>query len=297
MARVDQAARYLVKRNPPAFFGWAAPCLLSRWQFHGFVDTSTVAFPGEPNRVCDTVAEFVRTGERHRRLLLDVESQSEPHPDMLERLGEYAYRLRRERRFGRKGRSKYGVLSVLLNLTGRGQPRELDMTVEEVGGAGAKLIVVVRTLREEDAAETLAQTARGELSRPVLPWVALMHGAGQSSIIREWKRLAEQEPDTRWRSELAGLALVFAELAGRKSIWHEELRGWDVKELQVILDWQAEAIQDSLLRLLRKRFAASLPSDLETAIRATYDHEQLNTWIEAAGTVLSLPAFRTAIGQ
>ena len=53
-------------------------------------------FPGEPDRICDTVAEFARADDPDDRRILDVEFSSEPHPDMLERLGEYAYRLRRE---------------------------------------------------------------------------------------------------------------------------------------------------------------------------------------------------------
>ena len=222
MAQIDQAARYLIKRDPLAFVRWVALGILSRWSFRGFMDTSTMAFPGEPDRVCDTIAEFIRQGENWRRLLLDAEAQTEPHPDMLERLGEYAYRLRRELRFGPHKKHKYAVLSVLLNLTGKAQSRELDMTFDELDGVGAKLVVVVLTLREESAAETLARIARGELDRPVLPWIALMHGAGQPSIIKEWKRLAEQEPDSRWRSDLGALALIFCgncraktDLAGR----------------------------------------------------------------------------------
>ena len=54
--------------------------------------------------------------------LLDIEAQSYPDVDMLERQGEYAFRLRRERRYGRGRRGKYQVVSVLLNLTGAVQP-------------------------------------------------------------------------------------------------------------------------------------------------------------------------------
>jgi hypothetical protein len=78
----------------------------------------SIAFPGEPDRVCDTVAEFAAPDGAGPRRLLDVECQSEPDPEMLERLGEYALRLRREVRHGPGQAGKYRVASLLLNLTG-----------------------------------------------------------------------------------------------------------------------------------------------------------------------------------
>jgi hypothetical protein len=82
---------------------------------------------------------------------------------MPERLGEYAYRLRRERRYGRGRRGKYQVLSVLLNLTGAVQPNVLDMTETTLDGAGSRIEIVQRTMREEDAAATLRRIASDEL--------------------------------------------------------------------------------------------------------------------------------------
>jgi hypothetical protein len=98
MGVYDQAARYMTKRDPAAFFGWIAPEWTNHWRFRDWIDTSSIVFPGEPDRVCDTVAEFT---QRRRRVLVEVEFQSQPHSDMLERLAEYAWRLRRELRFGR----------------------------------------------------------------------------------------------------------------------------------------------------------------------------------------------------
>jgi hypothetical protein len=67
-------------------------------------------------------------------------------------------------------------------------------------------------LREEDAAATLARVASGELSRCVLPWVALMRGGGEPANIAEWQRLADLEPDQQVRLQYAVDALIFAEL-------------------------------------------------------------------------------------
>jgi len=247
--------------------------------------------------VCDTVAEWVRIGRPLRRLLVDAEAQARPHPDMLERLGEYAYRLRRELRHARN-RNKYDVLSILLNMTGPAQAGELDMTVTEANDAGARLKIVLRAPREMDAAELLARVANDELERPLLPWVALMHGAEKPNIINEWKRVAEQERDDRWRSDLGALALIFADFADRKPIWKAELEGWNVRESTVIREWQLEAkvenTQEKLLELLQGKFGASLPTDVRDGIERCKKLDTLNQWFRAAITAPSLPAYQEA---
>lgn len=45
--------------------------------------------------------------------------------------------------------------------------------------------VVRLAVRDEDAAATLARVASGELSRCVLPWVALMRGGGTAAVLAE----------------------------------------------------------------------------------------------------------------
>jgi hypothetical protein len=132
----DQAGRYTIKRRPSAFFSWRAPALWTTWRFVGWQDTPTLPFPGEPDRMCDTVAAFAYPSDPHGRCLVDVEVQAEPDGDMLERLGEYAFSLRRERRHGRGAVGKYVVLGFVLNLTGAEQPRRLDMTVPELSDVG-----------------------------------------------------------------------------------------------------------------------------------------------------------------
>ena len=110
-----------------AYLGWRAPVgvrtgvsLLGMAIIGGcgFLMNGTLPFPGEPDRVCDTVAEFAHATEPRRRCLVDVEVQAEPDPDMLERLGEYAFRLRRELRYEPGAAGKYAVFGLVLNLTG-----------------------------------------------------------------------------------------------------------------------------------------------------------------------------------
>src|ERR1700683_424538 len=99
MADYDQGGRYLIRRLPAGFFDLISRPFAQAWEQNGWIDTSTLVFPGEPERICDTVAEFVHRTERNRRLLMDVEVQPRPDPDMLDRMGEYGFRLRRERRY------------------------------------------------------------------------------------------------------------------------------------------------------------------------------------------------------
>jgi hypothetical protein len=212
VADYDQGGRYLIRCRPAGFFDWISRPFALAWEQNGWIDTSTLVFPGEPERICDTVAEFVHRTDRGRRLLMDVEVQPRPDPDMLDRMGEYGFRLRRERRYGRGRRGKYQIVGVVLNLTGPAQADVLDSTEATLGGGGVRLQVVQRTLREEDAVGTLARIASGDLDRCVLPWVVMMRGACRPGNIGEWLRLAAQETDERWRSDLGALARLFAGL-------------------------------------------------------------------------------------
>src|SRR5579859_4594852 len=103
----DQGGRYLIKRNPKGFYSWRVPRYIAAFTFVGWADTRTLPFPGEPDRVCDTVAEFVPANGQGPRRLLDTEVQAEPDGDFLERAGEYGYRLRRELRFAGGQAGKY----------------------------------------------------------------------------------------------------------------------------------------------------------------------------------------------
>jgi hypothetical protein len=303
MGVYDQAARYLVKRNPAGFFQWRVPRFTANFLFHGWLDTSRLAFPGEPDRICDTVAEFTPANELGPRRILDVEFQSRPDVDMLERLGEYAYRLRRELRYGEGLPGKYQVACLLLNLTGPMQTDFLDMREADLDEAGFYVRAVVGTLHLEDAAETLARIAAGQLQRCVLPWIPPLQGADAAAIMEEWKRLATQEPDGSFRADYGGLALVFAELATCSAAWQRALEGWNVEESQQVLAWQEKARREgkleyaraSLLRALQLRFRVQVPADLTRAIEQITSLDEMSRWFDASQTADSLEAFRAAV--
>jgi hypothetical protein len=262
--------------------------------------------------VCDTVAEFEPRDGKGPRRLLDVESQAVPDPDLLERDGEYLYRLRREKRYGPGQTGKYLVAGMVLNLTGPAQVDTLDMRQPELDDAGALLQVVQVTMREEDATETLRRIAAKELGRPILPWVVLMRGANKRANMAEWKRLALEEPDERRRADYGGLALVFAELAGHWALWKKELEGWSMQQSQQVLEWQAEARKEGLregqqigaesnmrfvtLRLLQLRTGPIIPPDLQEAANQC-NFDELGRWFDALMATKTLDEFRAAINR
>jgi hypothetical protein len=296
MGVFDQASRFTIKGGPPGFFRWLAARFAERFAFRDWVDARTVAFPGEPDRTCDTVAEFVPADGVGPRRLLGVEPQTEPDSEMLDRCGEYAFRLRRELRYGDARQHKYHVISVVLNFTGPEQPREFDTRDPDLDGAGIHLRVFQVTMREQDAGETLARIAADPTLRAVLPFVPLMRRGDEAGIIEEWKRLAQAEPDQRRRSDYAGLALVFAELTNRRPLWAQALEGWNVKTSQQVLEWQADRQRIDLLRLMGLRFRVPVPDDLVHRINQLTLPDQLAPWFDAVVTTDSLDAFREAVG-
>jgi hypothetical protein len=71
-----------------------------------------------------------------------------------------------------------------------------------------------------------------------------------------------------------------------------------------VLEWQEQAAKratiathvEVLLRVLRKQLPSKVPADIEQAIRATTDPDQLVHWIDAAAVVSTLKEFRCLAG-
>ena len=144
---------------------------------------------------------------------------------------------------------------------------------------------------------------RGLVNGAPLFSVVDMRGADEGSIMEQWKRLADRESDKQWRSDYAGLALVFADLADRLTVWQNALKGWNMKQSQVVLEWQKEARREgelagqraALLRAVRVRFKKKVPTKLSAAIAALNDADELARWLDAAVTADSLDEFRAAV--
>lgn len=117
--------------------------------------------------------------------------------------------------------------------------------------------------------------------------------------MERWKRAAETEPDERRRSDYAGLALVFADAAGRRQGWAEALKGWNMRQSQQVLEWQQEARVEErrliLSDILLGKFG-SLPPDLSPTIQQSTDADALRRWVSAAIKATTLDEFRQSAG-
>jgi hypothetical protein len=294
VAELDQTARYALKLAPAEAIRWLLPDLDADLAFTRWLDTETIAFPGEPGRRCDTVAELVSRAGRSAPWALVLEAEARPTATILDRVLEYEARLLRRLRHGPHRRDRYLVAAVVIFL--RGRKRELKLQMRLPGTElGLGLTAGAMSLARESAATTVGRIGRGEFGRSVLPWVPLMAGGDEAAVVAEWVKLAAGEADARHRADYPGLALVFADSVGRLPVWQQALEGFDVWESQVIREWKAEARQSDLLQVLRDRFQTEVPTDLVERVEQTTDLGVLSQWLSAAVTTSSLDAFRAAI--
>jgi hypothetical protein len=318
MAELDQTARFALKVVPAEAIAWLLPRLDPDLGFRGWLDTETIAFPGEPGRRCDTVAELVSRSGKSPPWALILEVEARPRATIRDRLLEYAGRVLRKLRHGPHRRDRYLVAAVLILLTGKRATLELHMDLPGTD-LGLHWKPGLFCLADEQASATLERVARGELGRSVLPWVPLMAGGGEAAVVQEWVRLAREEPNSQRRSEYAGLALIFAERADCLRVWKKALEGWEMWESQVIREWKTEGRQEglaegraeglaeglakgraeekrnALLKVLQLRFQTELPADLAQVIQQTAELEVLSGWFDAALLAPSLEAFASAV--
>jgi hypothetical protein len=129
-----------------------------------------------------------------------------------------------------------------------------------------------------------------------------MTGGYEVGIIERWKGLASAEAAARMRSDIGGLALVFAPLAACRGAWVRSLEGWDVTESQVVNRWLAQgenrgvekgrgALQANLVRLLQKQFQHPVPQARRDRLSAA-DHDTLGRRFDLALDVASLEDFQ-----
>jgi hypothetical protein len=291
----DKASRLVAKLDPAGVLRWLIPGLSPTLTFRQWLDTRSIPFPGEPDRTGDTVAclHDAGTGEWWA---IALEFMAEAEAEMFGRMLEYHGRLWRERRPTTERGSRYAVAGVVVNLTGVGHTSQ-DMVVPTATALRTCLEVGERDLEREDAASVLTEVAAGRQTRCLLPWIPLMIGGGDAGIIEEWKRQVAAEPDPRRQGELAGLAWVYALLARRRELWREAVEGWNVRQSEAVLEWQAEASARMLLRLLALRFPPGAPEDLATTIQRTTDNQTLERWFDAAYNARSLEEFRGLVEQ
>jgi hypothetical protein len=302
MSAFDQGARYAARRIDEAgALRWlVGETIWSAWRWRGWLDSQTVPFPGEPDRRCDTVAWFDRPNGDAPPLAVVVEFMSRPRQDVLERLTEYALRIRRELPLQREPLVRFDVVGVLVNLTGEMASGAWGMRPPDTGGLGLSDKVEVRNLSTMPARDLLAGVKAGTVPRAVLAWGPLLAGADLPEVAAEWALLAGEEPDPRRRADLGGLARVFADLADRRRFWGHVLEGWNVERSPFLEEierrGQMRTSRTYVQLVLRTRLGHDLPGELIAAIEQQTDPATLDHWFKRALTITSLDEARAALG-
>jgi hypothetical protein len=302
----------IVSSSTAASIRWLCEGLEEDLQFARWLDTQTAPFPGEPDRRCDTVAEFVSRSGTQPPWACVVEPQAQQQADFVVRLFRYLLALYEELRHGPHDQDRYLMVGAIVNLSEGTLQKALNWVPPgHTGGVGLTGKVWARDVCLADAAGVLAEVATGQVARCVLPWIPLMQGGERADIIEEWKRLAELETNPATRNNYKGLALVFADQRKRREIWQQALEGWNVYESTIVNEWREEgrqegreegrqeglhALQQSLLGELRTRFPEeTLPPEVQTTLEQQTSFEELARWMVFAATTPSLEEFRRSI--
>lgn len=288
MATFDQAARFAAHAAPgPVITRLLEPTGLVL-RFREWLDTRALPLPGGVDRTADLVAALDDPAGGAPTLLV-LEFQSEHDPDKLDVTLEETAVLRSRVRHGEDRKGKYRVLTGLVYLRGRCPDSVLDMTTP--GGFGTRHAPLIWNVAEDNAAAILEAQRDGGNPPGLLWWVPLMAGGGDEAIMARWKEtVVAAVADRRARGDMAGVALIFAELAGRRMAWKRSLEGFDMLESQVIKEWMAEGEakgkleerRRNLLKILCGRFPGLIPNEVEQLIQRQDSLDLLDDWLDAA---------------
>jgi hypothetical protein len=155
-------------------------------------------------------------------------------------------------------------------------------------------------VEKDDASAALTAVAEGKESWGLLFWIPLRTGGDQEGNISRWMELVNAKVASPWmRENLAGIALLFAELAGRFLVWERALEGLKVGESQVANRWRAQGeltrSREALLELLRSRFPEAVSAEVVQLIEQQQDLSLLKSWFSTALRVSSFAQFVEAL--
>jgi hypothetical protein len=302
MGAFDQAARFAAQADPEAVLRRVLAPTGVALRFRDWLDTRTLPLPGGPDRIADLVAALDDPAAPDRPALLVLEFQAQHDPDKLDVTLEEAAILRGHARHGDDRKGKYRVLTALVYLRGSCPEGVLDMTLP--GGFGTRHAPLLWDVAGDDARVLLDAVAGGAASWGMLFWVPLMAGGGEEAVVGRWKEVvAAVVAERRMRGNLAGIALVFAELAGCYLAWERGLEGWEMTESQVVNRWLSQGetrgkLEEGrlfLTRFLRRRFGEPLPTDVLETINTQPSVQLLEDWFDAAMAATTLQDFITVL--
>jgi hypothetical protein len=288
----DQACRYLARRDPVGLLCWLLRLTLAQLGFERWLDTRTVTFPGQPERICDTVAHVREEEQGGIPWALVLEFQLTPDTLMFGRLMVYLGHVWLEFKPVAERGDRFQVGAIVVNLTGRGNSScNMQWAKAELA---TNFQVVDRNLEEADAPTVLAGVAAGTISSIVLALIPLMQRGNDPDTIKQWLLLASAEKDAQRRAD-HGLAQLFAEAVGQEEGWQQALKGWNMIQSKVVAGWKAEAkaegMAEALVEALETKFAP-VPAEVTSVIRGQTDLAVLKRWMSLAVQAVTLDRFR-----
>jgi hypothetical protein len=284
MSDFDHAAAFATQAEPDVVVG---RLLAGReaLRFRDWYSTRAIPMPGGPKRTPDLVAILGPPGAPDRPSLMIFEFQSEHDEQKLDTTFLEVAVFRNYARHGEGNRGKFRVLCGLVYLKGECPETVLDMTLSS--GHGTRHEPLLWEVGKSDAAAALDAVAEGREGWGLLFWVPLMTGADQPGIIARWRELVQQKVSSGWmRENVAGVALAFAELAGRFLAWDHALEGWQMGESQVVNRWRAQgevrAWRQAVLDLLRSKYTTSVTDEVVQMVEQQSDLDLLRRWFTTA---------------
>lgn len=302
MGVYDQAARFAARADPES-----VPQRLARgrgvnWRFREWFDTRTVPLPGGPDRAADLVAALDDPFRPEKPWLAVLEFQTDPVEDKLDGTLEEVAILRHRVRHGDERKGKYKVVVGLIHLRGRSPVEMLDMTLPD--GSGTRYAPLIWNVAEDDAERTLERVASGEVSWGMLFWVPLMNGGGSEEVIGRWKDVVNTRvEDRQTRVAVTHIALIFAELVGRRIMWKLSMDDSGMTESPLVNEWISQGVEKAMLKerrrtliaVLERKFRITLPADMVRFINEQESLPLLEDWRNAALDAATLGDFMAVL--
>jgi hypothetical protein len=251
---------------------------------------------GETDLVNDMVAKIRDAARPRLPCWLITEVEDEPEPGIFVRMGKYEMALLDEVN-PKKGADAVGILSLVVNLTGRQREAAHE---QRRGRYGTRIAPLVVDVSRQDASATLERIERGELGLTILPFCALMKGGGSPAFIKRWKSVVEKEKDEARRLLYRDWVLVMAELTKRQVNWQKALEGWMERKSMIIDGWIGEGVDKgrlqekraAVLRVMGRRLRQDVPEPIRLAVEGTNDLATLDKWLDAAADADNLADLR-----
>jgi hypothetical protein len=161
----------------------------------------------------------------------------------------------------------------------------LTLKSAAVRGCRLELMVLRRSLANEDALALMAHVASGEVSAWLLGLIPLMRGGGEPAIIAQWRKQVEAGlVDVVQRANIGSLALTFATLGGCRPAWDHGLKGWNMETSpffdEIRAEGKAEQLRAIVLRLGRRKFGKAPTRKQQAELGAISKLDQLENLAE-----------------